>query len=81
MAQRDHEPRGRESIGFTRFTAPWLRAGLQWFGKNVLETGQMTWSTLMQRVGAMTEFDAFLAGNGSFAVSSRRPCSGADADA
>ena len=66
IPQRDHEPRGRESIGFTRFSAPWLRAGLQWFGKNVLETGQMAWSTLMQRVGAMTEFDAFLAGRGSF---------------
>ena len=66
IPQRDHEPRGRESIGFTRFSAPWLRAGLQWFGKSVLETGQMTWSTLMQRVGAMTEFDAFLAGRGSF---------------
>lgn len=66
IPQRDHEPRGRESIGFTRFTAPWLRAGMQWFGKSVLETGQITWSTLMQRVGAMTEFDAFLAGRGSF---------------
>ncbi len=66
IPQRDHEPRGRESIGFTRFSAPWLRAGLQWFGKSVLETGQMAWSTLMQRVGAMTEFDAFLAGRGSF---------------
>ena len=39
---------------------------MQWFGKSVLETGQITWSTLMQRVGAMTEFDAFLAGRGSF---------------
>ena len=66
IPQRDHEPRGRESIGFTGFSAPWLRAGLQWFGKCVLETGQMAWSTLMQRVGAMTEFDAFLAGRGSF---------------
>jgi Phage integrase family len=66
IPQRDHEPRGRESIGFTRFTAPWLRAGLQWFGKSVLETGQMTWSTLLQRVGAMAEFDAFLAGRGTF---------------
>src|ERR1039458_10231900 len=66
IPQRDHEPRGRESIGFTRFSAPWLRAGLQWFGKSVLETGQMAWSTLLQRVGAMTEFDAFLAGRGSF---------------
>ena len=26
----------------------------------------MAWSTLLQRVGAMTEFDAFLAGRGSF---------------
>ena len=25
IPQRAHEPRGRESIGFTRFTAPWLR--------------------------------------------------------
>ena len=66
IPQRDHEPRGRESIGFTRFSAPWLRTGLQWFGKSVLETGQMAWSTLLQRVGAMTEFDAFLAGRGSF---------------
>ena len=66
IPQRDHEPRGRESIGFTRFSAPWLRTGLQWFGKSVLETGQMTWSTLLQRVGSMTEFDAFLAGRGSF---------------
>ena len=66
IPQRDHEPRGRESIGFTRFTATWLRTGLQWFGKSVLETGQMTWSTLLQRVSSMTEFDAFLAGRGSF---------------
>jgi integrase len=66
IPQRDHEPRGRESISFTRFTAPWLRTGLQWFGKSVLETGQMTWSTLLQRVGTMPEFDAFLAGRGSF---------------
>jgi integrase len=66
IPQRDHEPRGRESIGFTRFSAPWLRTGLQWFGKSVLETGQMAWSTLVQRVGAMTEFDAFLARRGSF---------------
>ncbi|MCW2933316.1 MAG: hypothetical protein JWM19_4278 [Actinomycetia bacterium] len=66
IPQRDHEPRGRESIGFTRFTAPWMRAGLQWFGKSVLEAGQMTWSTLMQRVSTMTEFDAFLSGRGSF---------------
>jgi Phage integrase family len=66
IPQRDHEPRGRESIGFTRFTAPWLRTGLQWFGKSVLETGQMAWSTLMQRISSMIEFDAFLAGRGSF---------------
>jgi hypothetical protein len=66
IPQRDHEPRGRESISFTRFSAPWLRAGLQWFGKNVLETGQMTWSTLMQRVCSMVEFDGFLDARGAF---------------
>src|SRR5260370_39925781 len=64
IPQRDHEPRGGESIGFTRFTAPWLRTGLQWFGKSVLETGQMAWTTLMQRVGPMEQIDAFLARRG-----------------
>ena len=66
IPQRDHEPCGRESISFTRFSAPWLRTGLQWFGKNVLEAGQVTWSTLIQRVGAMAEFDRFLDARGSF---------------
>jgi len=66
IPQRDHEPRGRDAISFTRFFAPWLRAGLQWFGKNVLETGQMTWSTLMQRVSSMAEFDGFLNARGPF---------------
>jgi hypothetical protein len=66
IPQRDHEPCGRQSISFTRFSAPWLRAGLQWFGKNVLETGQMTWSTLMQRVSSMGEFGEFLDARGSF---------------
>src|SRR5260370_7496244 len=55
IPQRDHEPRGRESIGFTRFTAPWLRTGSQWFGKSALETGQMSWAPLMQRVSSITD--------------------------
>jgi hypothetical protein len=66
IPQRGHEPCGRQSISFTRFSTPWLRAGLQWFGKNVLETGQMTWSTLMQRVSSMAEFSEFLDVRGSF---------------
>ena len=36
----------------------------QWHGKVALETGVLRWSTLSQRVFALTVLDAFLAGRG-----------------
>jgi integrase len=61
---REHEPQGRQAIHFHRITAPWLRPGAQWHGKVALETGLLRWSTLNQRVFALTVLDAFLAGRG-----------------
>lgn len=61
---REHEPLGRQAIHFHRITAPWLRRAAQWHGKVALETGLLRWSTLNQRVSALTVLDAFLAGRG-----------------
>lgn len=61
---RQHEPLGRQAVHFHRITAPWLRRAAQWHGKVTLETGTLRWSTLGQRVFALTVFDAFLAGQG-----------------
>jgi integrase len=61
---RQHEPLGRQAIHFHRITAPWLRRAAQWHGKVALETGVLRWSTLNQRVFALTVLDAFLAGAG-----------------
>jgi integrase len=61
---RQHEPLGRQAIHFHRITAPWLRRAAQWHGKVALETGTLRWSTLNQRVFALTVLDAFLAGRG-----------------
>jgi integrase len=61
---REHEPLGRQAIHFHRITAPWLRRGAQWHGKVALETGLLRWSTLNQRVFALTVLDGFLAGRG-----------------
>ncbi len=61
---RPHEPLGRQAIHFHRLTTRWLRHASQWHGKVSLETGALSWSTLDQRVFALTVFDAFLAGRG-----------------
>ena len=61
---REHEPLGRQAIHFHRITTPWLRRAAQWHGKVALETGLLRWSTLNQRVFALTVLDAFLAGRG-----------------
>jgi integrase len=61
---RRHEPQGRQAIHFHRITTPWLRRAAQWHGKAGLETGVLRWSTLNQRVFALTVLDAFLAARG-----------------
>ena len=57
-------PWARQAIHFHRITAGWLRRAAQWHGKVGLETGLLRWSTLNQRVFALTVLDVFLAGRG-----------------
>jgi integrase len=64
VPMRRHEPLGRQAIHFHRITAGWLRRAAQWHGKVCLETGVLRWSTLGQRVFALSVLDAFLAGRG-----------------
>jgi integrase len=59
---RQHEPRRKDMLNFGRITLPWLRSGLQWHCKTALETGTLTWTTLLGRVQAVVVFDTFLAG-------------------
>ena len=59
---RQHEPRRKDMLNFGRITLPWLRSGMQWHCKTALETGTLTWTTLLGRVQAAAVFDAFLAG-------------------
>ena len=61
---RQHEPLGRQAIHFHRITGPWLRRAAQWHGKVGLETGVLRWSTLNQRVFALTVLNDFLAARG-----------------
>jgi integrase len=61
---RAHEPLGRKAIYFHRIGQNWLRRGLQWHARVSLETGALSWSTIMQRVGALVVFDAFLDARG-----------------
>jgi integrase len=61
---RQHEPLGRQAIHFHRITEPWLRRAAQWHGKVGLETGVLRWSTLGQRVFALTVLNDFLAARG-----------------
>jgi integrase len=61
---RQHEPLGRQAIHFHRITQPWLRRAAQWHGKVGLETAMLRWSTLNQRVFALTVLNDFLAARG-----------------
>ena len=59
---RQHEPRRKDMLNFGRITLGWLRSGMQWHCKTALETGTLTWTTVLGRVQAAAVFDAFLAG-------------------
>jgi hypothetical protein len=57
---RLHEPVGRHAAHFERIGALWLRGGLQWHCKLGLETGSLTWTTVLQRISGLVVFDDYL---------------------
>jgi hypothetical protein len=61
---RVHEPTAKTSINFALVEQSWLRRGLQWHGKVGLETGQLRWSTVCERMVGMRYFARYLAMRG-----------------
>jgi integrase len=64
IPQRPHEPYGRRTIYFRRIEHDWLRGGAQWYCRLGLETGALSWSTVIGRVDSFVVFDAFLTERG-----------------
>jgi integrase len=59
---RVHEPTAKKTINFLAIEQPWLRRALQWHGKVGLETGQLRWATVRERLTGLKHFSRFLAG-------------------
>ncbi len=57
---REHEPNGHHLVSFLPITHDWLREAAKWHCKVSLETGQLTWSSVMARVVSLQDFDAYL---------------------
>jgi len=57
---RAHEPNGHHLVSFLSITNAWLREAAKWHCKVSLETGQLTWSSVMVRVSSLQHFDAYL---------------------
>ena len=48
IPRRDHEPHGDASVRWDNIAPPWLREGVKFYTCLQLESGQLTWSTVMQ---------------------------------
>lgn len=64
IPRRAHEPSGRQVVNFTRLKQPWLREAVQWYCKTSLDTGALTWSTVLARVHALAIFSGLLTEQG-----------------
>ncbi len=61
---RSHEPPRKPSINFGLLSQPWLRRGAQWHGKVGMDTGELRWSSVRERVTGLAHFSRFLAVRG-----------------
>jgi len=48
IPHRDHEPHGDASVRWDNIAPPWLREGVKFYTCLQLESGQLTWSTVLQ---------------------------------
>ena len=48
IPRRDHEPHGDASVRWDNIAPPWLREGFKFYLRLQLESGQLTWSTVLQ---------------------------------
>ena len=64
IPRRPHEPRANTAVRWGDIEPDWLREGTKFYLRLQLESGQLTWSTVMQHRVLVARFAAFLAERG-----------------
>lgn len=64
IPRREHEPRANTTIRWGDITPPWLREGTKFCLRLQMESGQLTWSTVMQHRVNTARFAAFVTKHG-----------------
>lgn len=64
IPRREHEPRANTAIRWADIHPGWLREGTKFYLRLQLDSGQLTWSTVMQHRVVIARFAAFLTGRG-----------------
>jgi hypothetical protein len=64
IPRREHEPRANTGVRWGDIEPGWLREGTKYYLRLQLESGHLTWSTVMQHRVVVTRFAAFLAERG-----------------
>jgi len=64
IPRREHEPRANTALRWSDITPAWLREGTKFYLRLQLESGQLTWSTVMQHRVNTARFAAFLTSRG-----------------
>jgi integrase len=61
IPRRPHESRGNTAVRWAALEPAWLREGFKFYLRLQLESGQLTWSSVMPQHGLVFRFAAFLA--------------------
>lgn len=64
IPRREHEPRANTAVRWGDIEPGWLREGTKYYLRLQLESGHLTWSTVMQHRVVVTRFAAFLTERG-----------------
>ncbi|GLW75486.1 putative transposase/phage integrase [Kitasatospora phosalacinea] len=64
IPRREHEPRANTAVRWADITPAWLREGTKFYLRLQMESGQLTWSTVMQHRVNTARFAAFVTERG-----------------
>ncbi|MFD0271740.1 tyrosine-type recombinase/integrase [Streptomyces sp. NPDC127106] len=64
IPRREHEPRANTAVRWGDITPVWLREGTKFYLRLQMESGQLTWSTVMQHRVNSARFAAFVTERG-----------------
>jgi hypothetical protein len=64
IPRREHEPRANTAVRWGDITPPWLREGTKFYLRLQMESGQLTWSTVMQNRVNTARFASFVGQRG-----------------